>query len=147
MKLKATEIEAKATEAWGKQAYVIAYRIAGNRTTYAVTDHGEHWLSLRTSWNGGGPVHEPMGATWPWAARDVWLDAVLDAAQSALVYFMNEGDKAAVQRLPRAQDIAEGRNWHRIGDKSDTWLLPSCSKLGIVYIIEGTHPDSGTVTQ
>ena len=49
MKFKATEIEAKATEAWGEQAYVIPYRVAGHRTAYNLTDHGEHWLSLRTS--------------------------------------------------------------------------------------------------
>jgi hypothetical protein len=120
MKLKATEIEASATEAWGKQAFVIPYRVAGNRTAYALTDHGKHWLPLRTSWNGDGPIHELLGANWPWEARDVWLDAVLDAAQLALVHFMNEGDKAAVKRLPRAQVIAEGRNWHHIGDRFDT---------------------------
>jgi hypothetical protein len=105
----------------------ILYRIAGNRTAYAVTDHGEYWLPLRTSWNGGGPVHEPMGATRPWEAHDVWLDAVLDAVQLAVVCFMNKGDKAAVKRLPRAQVIAEGRNWRRIGDRFDTWRIPGRS--------------------
>jgi hypothetical protein len=122
----------------------ILYRIAGNRTAYAVTDHGEYWLPLRTSWNGGGPVHEPRGAPWPWEVRNVWLDAVLDAAQLAL---MNEGDKAAVKWLPRAQVIAKRRNWRRIGDRFDAWRIPGLRRRGIVYIIKGTHPDSDTVTQ
>jgi hypothetical protein len=147
MKLTATQVEAKATEAWGTQASVIPYRISGNRTAYAVTDHGDHWLPLNTPWNGDGQVLEPIGTTWPWEERDIWVDAVLDAVQLALAYFTKEGDRAAVKRLPRAQTIAEGRTWRRIGDRFDTWLMPIRTRLGIVYIIEGTHPDSGTVAQ
>jgi hypothetical protein len=108
------------------QAYVIPYRIAGNRATYALTDHGEHWLPLRTSWNGDGPVHELIGDPWPWEARDVWLDAVLDAAQLALVHFTDEGDRAAVRHLPRAQVIARGGT----GTGSATSATPGEYRVG-----------------
>jgi hypothetical protein len=138
MKLKATKIDAQATEAWGKQAFVVPYRIAGNRRAYALTDHGDHWLPLETSWNGGGQVFEPVGTNWPWDVRDVWVNAVMEAAQLALAYFTEEGNRAAVERLPRGQVIAEGRYWRRIGDKFDTWLIPSQkSKMGLVYLVNG----------
>lgn len=137
MKLRMKEVEAKLTAAWGNQAFVVPYRISGNRTVYAATDHGDHYLPLKTSWNGGGQVFEPVGADWPWVKRDPWPDAVLDAAQLALAHFVDQGDKAAVKRLPRAQVIAESRNWHRIGDKFDTWLMPSQSKMGLVYMVNG----------
>jgi hypothetical protein len=147
MKLKATQVEAKATEAWGKQACVVPYRIAGNRAIYVATGHGDHWLPLKISWNSSGQVFEPVSTDWSWGNRDPWPDAVLDAAQLALVHFVEQGNKAALKRLPRAPAIAEGRNWRRIGDRFDTWLLPSQRRLGKVYITEGTHPDSGTVAQ
>jgi hypothetical protein len=40
-----------------------------------------------------------------------------------------------------------GRNWHRIGDKRDTWRIPGRSRLGMVYISKGRHLDSDTPAQ
>jgi hypothetical protein len=53
MKLTIEQVAARMTRAWGKRAFVISYRLAGNRYSYAVTDHSEHWLPLLTSWVGG----------------------------------------------------------------------------------------------
>jgi hypothetical protein len=65
MKLKATRIEVKATEVSGKPAFVVPYRIAGNCHVHAVTDHGDQWLPLKTSWNGDGQVFEPVASPGP----------------------------------------------------------------------------------
>jgi hypothetical protein len=54
MKLTIGQVEARMTRAWGKKAFVISHRLAGNHYGYVVTDHSEHWLPLLTSWVGGG---------------------------------------------------------------------------------------------
>ena len=60
---------------------------------------------------------------------------------------VREGDRAVENRLPRAQVIAEGRNWHQMGYGFDTWRIPRRSRLDTVYTIEGTHPDSDPLSQ
>jgi hypothetical protein len=54
--------------------------------------------------------------------------------------------------LPRAEVIAEGKNWQRVGDEADTWLIRSSSKVGIAYEVNGrctcsdyifNHPPGG----
>ena len=42
MKLTIKQVKATMTAAWGRQAFVIPYRLTGNRYSYAVTDHHEH---------------------------------------------------------------------------------------------------------
>ena len=71
MKLTREQVEARITLAWGKQAYTVANRLAGNRYVYAVTDHNGHWMPLASSWDGGRQVLEPLGAdTWPEPRQD-----------------------------------------------------------------------------
>jgi len=139
MKRTMDEVVVKMSEAWNSRAVLVPYRISGNRYIYAVTDHGEHWVPLDTSWVHGRQVFEPAEGAWPTPnpVTDLWLQAVMDAYKLAHVYFLGQGDKAALKRLPRAQVIAEGRKWHRIGDKHDTWLMPSQSTLGVVYMVNG----------
>jgi hypothetical protein len=52
MKLTIDEVVAKMSEVWRRRAVVVPYRISGNRYIYALTDHGEHWMQLQTSWFG-----------------------------------------------------------------------------------------------
>ena len=73
----------------------------------------------------------------PEPVPDRWAQAVLDAAQLAQAHFVEQGNKQVLKRLPRAQAIAEGQNWHRLGDKLDTWLIPSSSQSGVVYMVNG----------
>jgi hypothetical protein len=134
MKLTMDQIEAKMTAAWGRQALVVPHRICGNRYTYVVTDHHEHWLALLKSWVGGRIVFEPVGARWP---EDPWPDAVLEAVELAHAYFKNEGNTAAVTRLARAETIALVRNWSQLGDDLDTYLIASQSKGGVIYRVNG----------
>jgi hypothetical protein len=144
MKLRITEVEARLTAAWGKQATVVVDRIAGNRYRYAVTDHDGHWLPLETSWAGCQQVFEPVEGTWPGTqVPDSWLKAVLTAAGLARVYFVDRGNRQALSRLPRAQVLAEAREWTRLGDALDTWLMPSRSRGGVIYRVNGrcTCPD------
>ena len=61
MKLTLSQVEARLTDTWGRQAYVVPYRICGNRRSYAATDHREHWLPLWSYWIGGQQVFEPAG--------------------------------------------------------------------------------------
>jgi hypothetical protein len=143
MKLTIHQVEATMTAAWGRQAFVIPYRLAGNRYSYAVSDHQERWLPLLTSWVGGPQVFELAGRTWPEPVPDpepsplTWDEAVLEAAQLAYAYFGGREDREALKRLPRAQAIATRRNWRRLGDKLDTWLMPSASGSGKVYKVNG----------
>jgi hypothetical protein len=102
MKLKATQVEAKATEAWGKQAFVIPYRIAGNRHVHAVTDRQDHWIALQSSWIGVQQLFEPLHGPWPEPIPMTWEEAVLIASQRALAHFVEQGNRAAFKRLPRA---------------------------------------------
>ena len=141
MKLTIEQVEARMTAAWGAQAFLVPYRIWGNRYTYAVTDHGEHWLPLKTDWIQGQQVFEPKESDWP--LPDPWAEAVNNAVQRAHAYFAGQGDEASLNRLPRAQAIALQQDWLRVGDKPDTWLIPSCSKVGTVYMVNGrcTCPD------
>jgi len=62
----------------------------------------EHWLPLFTSWAGGHQVFEPVDGVWPEQKGDPWLDAVLAASQLAQAYFADQGNQAALTRLPRA---------------------------------------------
>ena len=66
MKLKMQEVQDRMAAAWNSRAVVVPYRICGNRTFYAVTDHGEHWIPLNTSWVHGHQVFEPTEGSWPW---------------------------------------------------------------------------------
>jgi hypothetical protein len=52
------------TVAWGKEAFVVLYRLAGNLYSWVVTDHQEHWMPLFTSWVGGHQVFEPVSGRW-----------------------------------------------------------------------------------
>ena len=65
MKLTIKQVKATMAAAWGRQAFVIPYHLAGNRYSYAVTDHKEHWRPLLASWAGGHQVFEVAGSTWP----------------------------------------------------------------------------------
>jgi hypothetical protein len=149
MKLTIHQVEATMTAAWGRQAFVIPYRLAGNRYSYAVSDHQEHWLPLLASWAGGHQVFELASGTWPEPVPDpepspmTWAGAVLEAMQLAYAYFAGREDGEALKRLPRAQAIAMQQNWRRLGDKANTWLMPSASRLGVVYLTNGacTCPD------
>ena len=47
MKLTMEEVELKMAAAWGKQAFVIPYRLAGNRYSYVVSDHEEQQSRAR----------------------------------------------------------------------------------------------------
>ena len=80
----------------------------------------------------------------PEPVPDLWADAVLDATQMARAYFLDKGNKAVLERLPYAQSIAALQNWRRVGDKLDTWLMPSLDGSGRVYMVNGqcTCPDS-----
>ena len=49
------EVIAKYEALWGK-AVLVPYRICGNRTTYAITDHNGHWVSLVHGWDGKGQM-------------------------------------------------------------------------------------------
>jgi hypothetical protein len=70
MKLAINQVEERMTSTWGRQAFVVPYRLAGSRTSYAVTDHAEHWVLLLTSWVGGHQVFEPASGPWQERKRD-----------------------------------------------------------------------------
>ena len=80
MKLTLKQAQQRMTQVWGKRAIVVPYRISGNRYVYAVTDHGEHWLPLESSWSQGRQVFAPVDAEWPDAKAD--LDGQLSQAPS-----------------------------------------------------------------
>jgi hypothetical protein len=109
MKLTIKQAEEKLTAVWGTKTFVVPYRIAGNRYTYAATDHGQHWMPLETSWVEGHQVFEPKDRTWPEREPKTWKDAVLDAEQLAMAYFIGQGNRAALKRLLRAVVIADAR--------------------------------------
>jgi hypothetical protein len=73
----------------------------------------------------------------PEPVPDRWADAVLQAMSLAQAYFLEHGDRASLKRLPRAQAIAERQNWRQVGDKADTWLMPSSTGSGRVYMVNG----------
>jgi hypothetical protein len=146
MELTAQDTEALLTAAWGRQAYVNRYRLAGNRSAWVAEDHNGHHLDLSIRWCKDGAVRfEPAEGEWPATppAPNPWVRAVMDAAQLAMTYFADQGNKAALKRLPRAQVIAEAQNWTRLGDRLDTWLIPSSTKAGVLYQVNGrcTCPD------
>jgi hypothetical protein len=66
MQLAMDEVAARMAADWNGRAVVVPYRISGNRYVYSVTDHGEHWMPLDTSWVGGHQVFEPTEGSWPW---------------------------------------------------------------------------------
>ena len=115
MKLTINQVSERMSLAWGRQAFVVPFRLAGNRYSYVATDHKDHWLPLRTSWDGGRQMFEPVGSPWPEREHDPWSDAVLDATQVAMAYFAERGDSEAIKRLPRGQVIADRYNWRRVG--------------------------------
>jgi len=45
---------------------------------------------------------------------------VFAASQLAMAHFVERQNRAALKRLPRAQVIAEVRQWTRLGDELDT---------------------------
>lgn len=140
MKLTRDQVEARMSKAWGQPAYTVPYRIAGNRYEWAVTDHDAHWMPLASSWEGGRQVLEPVGNdTWPEPEpdHDRWVAAVGKARQRARAYFTHQENLAALRRLPRAVLIAESRNWQRLGDEQDTWLMPSQTTRDHVYRVNG----------
>jgi hypothetical protein len=137
MKLTAKQVEAKLRQVWGSRVVVVPYRISGNRYVYAARDDRGHWLALDASWVGGRQVFEPSEGSWPEPKQTTWDDAVLAASQLAMAYFVDQGNGAALRRLPRAEVIAEGKNWQHVGDEPDTWLIRSSSKVGIVYEVNG----------
>jgi hypothetical protein len=53
------------TQAWGTEAIVVPSRISGNRYVYAITDHGENWMPLESSWVQGRQVFELVDTEWP----------------------------------------------------------------------------------
>ena len=94
MKLTIEQVEARLTAAWSKQALLVSYRLPGNRYGYIATDHEEHWLPLRTSWEGRHQVFEPVSGAWPdIPAPDPWVEAVAVAVDLARVYFVEQGTR------------------------------------------------------
>ena len=73
----------------------------------------------------------------PEPVPDYWADAVLDALILAQAYFMDRDDRATLKRLPGAHAIATRQNWRKVGDKFDTWLMPSSTGSGKVYMVNG----------
>lgn len=138
MKLNKVQTQTRLSQAWGQPAYVIGYYLHGNRTTYAATDHADHWLPLTTSWEMGVQQFEPSGMDWPSPNQKVWAEAVSKAAALARDHFVEQRNIDAIRRLPRAQVIAEAQNWQRLGDEHDTWLMPSASGRGSVYRVNDT---------
>ncbi|MBN1660250.1 MAG: hypothetical protein JXA93_17765 [Anaerolineae bacterium] len=143
MKLTMDQVEAKMSRVWNREVFVVPYRLAGNRYTYAASDHGEHWLPLKTSWVDGRQVFEPADGDWPEPRRITWEDAVLVASQLAMNHFLSQHNRAVLKRLPRAATIAEMRRWTQVGDAADTWLFPSSTNSGVTYHVNGrcTCPD------
>ena len=137
MKLTMKEVQTRMSASWGRKAVVIPYRICGNRYRFAVTDHGEHWIPLDASWVGGCQVFEPSDGAWPEPKQTTWSDAVQAASHRAMAYFVDQGNSAALRRLPRAEVIADSKNWQQMGDEADTWLIRSSSKVGVVYQVNG----------
>lgn len=143
MKLTMEQVEAKLAHVWGQEVFVVPYRICGNRYAYVATDHGDHWLPLKTSWVGRRQVFAPEDGYWPQRETLSWGEAVFAASQLAMIHFTDQRNRAALKRLPRAQVIAEARNWTKLGDEIDTWLVPSLNRPGVVYQVNGhcTCPD------
>jgi hypothetical protein len=134
MKLTLEQVESKMAKVWGNPVDVVPYRICGNRYSYVVTDHGEQWMSLDTSWEGGRQVFEPSKGSWP--APSTWQEAVAEAAELARAYLGRENNQAALARLPDAVILAEARRWTKLGDAQDTWLMLS-SRSGKMYEVNG----------
>jgi hypothetical protein len=142
VRLSKQQVEDRLTAAWGSEAVVVPYPY-GNHRNFAATDHGTHWMPLVSSWAGVCHVFEPVSDDWPEAEQDTWDLAVVKAAGLARASFEGEGNRLALRRLPRGMVIAEARNWTRLGDELDTYLIPSQSKGGTVYQVNGrcTCPD------
>jgi hypothetical protein len=49
MKLAIEQVEARLTAAWGKQVFVVPYRLAGNRYSYVVTSNSVGWFSFTSN--------------------------------------------------------------------------------------------------
>jgi hypothetical protein len=58
VKLSKQQVEDRLTAAWGREAVVVPWRY-GNSHSFAVTDHGDHWMPLEVSWAGGRQLFEP----------------------------------------------------------------------------------------
>jgi hypothetical protein len=138
MRLTANEIERTLTAAWGRQAYVNRYRLAGNRGAWVAEDHNGHHLDLSIRWCEDGKARfELAEGDWP-ESPDPWAEALAEAAEKARSYFTSRHDGAALKRLPRALAIAETQNWQPLGDRLDTWFMPSQGTEGVVYRVNGS---------
>ena len=65
MKLTLKQAKERMTQVWGTEAFLVPSRISGNRYVYAITDHGENWLPLDSSWSQGDQVFALVDAEWP----------------------------------------------------------------------------------
>jgi hypothetical protein len=76
---------------------------------------------------------------WPHDGRKLTTQAV----ELARAHFTEREDQLALKRLPRGLEIAMAQKWTRLGDEQDTWLIPSQSRGGVVYQVNGrcTCPD------
>jgi hypothetical protein len=143
MKLTANEVESTLTAAWGRQAYVNRYRLAGNRDAWVAEDHNGRHLDLSIRWCEDGQARfEPVRGDWP-ESPDPWAEVLAEAAEKARSFFASRHDSAALKRLPRALAIAGAQNWQPLGDRLDTWFMPSQGTEGVVYRVNGhcTCPD------
>ena len=138
MKLTIKQAQQRMTQVWGTRATVVPSRISGNRYVYAVTDHGEHWLPLESSWLQGRQVFELVDAEWPQPDAganghprriDLIVAYEADGARALpringngqLVRFEADGEEAAAP----AQTIAELYRWlqeHDYAPDGFKWL-------------------------
>ena len=100
----------------GRRAIVVPYRICGNRYCFAVTDHGEHWIPLDSSWVDGRQVFEPSDGSWPEPKQTTWGDAVLAASQRARAYFWTK----AIAQLSGGCHVPKSLPRARTGNRRET---------------------------
>ena len=116
MKLTMKEVQSKMSASWGRRAVVIAYRTAGNKYRYAVSDHVDHWIPLDSSWVGGCQVFEPSDGSWPEPKQTTWGDAVLAASQRARAYFWTK----AIAQLSGGCHVPKSLPRARTGNRRET---------------------------
>ena len=119
--LTGAQAEQRLTAAWGHQAYVIPYRIAGNGYIWEASDHNGSRLPLERSWNDQGrTVFTPKDGDWP--EQPDPLTQAYNAAREAF-----SGDAATLERLERALELVKaGQVSHRDG----AWLVKSDGGAG-----------------
>ena len=137
-------IEAHYSTEWNTAAAVVPYRTAGNRTAYAVTDHGDNWLPLLHKWTRNGQRFTPH-------PDPAWLRAVGEATRRAADHFAHvpaivarADHPGALSRLERAHRLALGRIWEELDDEANTWLFPGSTNPDRTYEVNGscTCPDA-----